>query len=547
MTQETAASIDISAILNTYVYMDVQNPKYQNKTLSQILDEMPDSVKGTAYYKAVANAVRENPNLGGMKLVSQSMCDGKDKNGDLIIACAFQDTNGDIYVAYRGTGDGKWVDNGVGIANESSQMQVAANEYFDQVVEDLGLTTYNSGRLIVTGHSKGGNEAQYVTLNSKYGYLIDNCYSIDGQGFSQEAIDHFIEEQGEPYYQLQLQKMYSINGENDYVHDLGIVVIPEENTYFIETPGAKDLNGYHDIKEMLNGAGLNWKTKDGQIISADQGHIGQLAKTISKNMQQLNQEDLEDCAVTIMSLIEYLLPYNDENGERISGGVHKVGTGDVKFMTAEEFFGFLAHGIPMLIDTLITSEEGRALLGDLIRSGLSKVYDEHGVFGLIGTLYLSSILLLPAALLVGGIVVIGQIVDIVCDFIEAIKDVANKIKKWVSELKEAIHSFIKKFNATILSLTAGGRYATNNPEIVVNTFNLKQYASRLETVNAKITKLDKRLDSLYWKVGLLDLWSLMQADALTGYSWRLSRAASYLYETAVDFSAVENELWNSIL
>lgn len=547
MTKETADCIDISAILNTYVYMDEQNSKYQNKTLSNILDNMPDDVKKTSDYKAVYDAIKENPQLGEMKLVSQSMCDGTDKNGDLVIACTFQDTNGDIYVAYRGTGDGKWVDNGVGIANESSEMQRAANEYFDQVVEDLGLTTYDFGRLIVTGHSKGGNEAQYVTLNSEYGYLVDRCYSIDGQGFSKEAIDHFIDEHGKAYYEKQLQKMYSINGENDYVHDLGIVVIPEENTYFVETPGANDIGGYHDIKEMLSGAELNWsRDENGNIISADQGPIGQLAKAISGKMQQLNQEDLEDCAVTVMSLIEYLMPYKNENGESVLGGVYQVGTGDVKFMTVEEFFGFLAHGIPMVIDTLLTTDAGQAMLSELMKSGLGAVYNEAGVFGIVGVLFVSALLLPLATGLVGELVLLGQLVDIACDFVDAIKDLAGNIKKWVSDLKETIKNTINKIKAKIRSWSAGGRYATEHPRIEVDTFKLRNYASRIYDVNRRISNLDGRMDSLYWRVGLLDLWNLMQADLMTGYSWRLLRAASYLNDIASNFDAIETELANGL-
>jgi hypothetical protein len=54
------------------------------------------------------------------------------------------------------------------------------------------------------------------------------------------------------------------------------------------------------------------------------------------------------------------------------------------------------------------------------------------------------------------------------------------------------------------------------------------------------------MDSLYWKVGLLDIWKLLQADVFTGYSWRLSRAASYLNETASDFDEVEKDITNSI-
>ena len=38
----------------------------------------------------------------------------------------------------------------------------------------------------------------------------------------------------------------------------------------------------------------------------------------------------------------------------------------------------------------------------------------------------------------------------------------------------------------------------------------------------------------------------MQADLLTGYSWRLQRAASYLNDTAFDFEKAENELVNSL-
>lgn len=542
MDQVTAGQIDISAILNTYVYMDEQSPDYHNKTLSEILQDMPDPVKNSGDYKAVLEAVNENPELGQMKLVSQSMCSGLDDEGKLIIACAFQHPNGDVYVAYRGTGDGKWVDNGVGIANESSQMQEVACAYFDQVVESLGLTTYDGGSLYVTGHSKGGNEAQYVMLNSDYGYLIDRCYSIDGQGFSQEAIDHFIEKHGRDYYKAQLEKMYSINGENDYVHDLGIVVIPEENTYFIETPGATGIGGYHDIKEMLNGAGLNWSTDaDGNIISAEQGPIGQLARAISEKMQHLNQEDLEDCAVTIMSGIELLMPYND-----VWGGEHKFGTGDRKFMTGEEFMGFLGNGLPMVIETLLGTEEGRAFLVDLISSGIQAVYEEHGIWGVLGVTIVATIAVPIVSVITGGLIVVGKIYDAVTDFIDKIKDVAEDIKQWYSDLKDAVKDTIQKIKDKVYSWTAGGRYAADHPRFQIDTYKMKDYASRLQDVNRRISNLDRRLDSLYWQVGLLDLWNLMQADLMTGYSWRLLRAASYLKDTALDFEAVERELVNSL-
>lgn len=81
-------------------------------------------------------------------------------------------------------------------------------------------------------------------------------------------------------------------------------------------------------------------------------------------------------------------------------------------------------------------------------------------------------------------------------------------------------------------------------DIIVDTYKLGQYAQRLSSVNSRINRLDHRMDSLYTKVGLLGLWNLMQADALTGYSWRLLRCQVYLNQTARDFEKLEKELNN---
>lgn len=76
-------------------------------------------------------------------------------------------------------------------------------------------------------------------------------------------------------------------------------------------------------------------------------------------------------------------------------------------------------------------------------------------------------------------------------------------------------------------------------DIIVDTYKLNQYAQRIATVNSRINRLDRRLDTLYTRVGLLGLWNLMQADALTCYSWRLVRCQSYLQQTALDFEGTE--------
>jgi len=106
---------------------------------------------------------------------------------------------------------------------------------------------------------------------------------------------------------------------------------------------------------------------------------------------------------------------------------------------------------------------------------------------------------------------------------------ANKAKEWYNN-----------------NLNAGYKQAIANPQISVNTYKLRECAQKLQLVNRRITKLDSRLDALYWKVGLLDLWNLIQADALTGYSWRLNRCIAYLNETASDFENAEKAISNNL-
>ena len=79
-------------------------------------------------------------------------------------------------------------------------------------------------------------------------------------------------------------------------------------------------------------------------------------------------------------------------------------------------------------------------------------------------------------------------------------------------------------------------------EIHVETYRLEQYAARLAAVNSRISRIDLQMDSLYTKVGLKGLKSLIKADILTGYNQKLRRCQKYLSQTAADFEKVEREL-----
>ena len=142
--------------------------------------------------------------------------------------------------------------------------------------------------------------------------------------------------------------------------------------------------------------------------------------------------------------------------------------------------------------------------------------------------------------------------------IEGFKEAVISVVETIIEIKEKVEDFIKGFSEFVQAVVsklknwynrnfnAGYKYASANPLVKVDTYKLRDYASKIYDVNGRIAKLDGRLDSLYWRVGLLDLWKLMQADLMTGYSWRLLRAASYLSDTASDLDAIETELVNKL-
>lgn len=144
------------------------------------------------------------------------------------------------------------------------------------------------------------------------------------------------------------------------------------------------------------------------------------------------------------------------------------------------------------------------------------------------------------------------------ELIETFKEAVIRVVETVIKVKEKIEEFIEGFNEFVQAIVNklenwwnsrfnnGYKQATERPEIVLDTYKLRDYAQRLQGINGRISKLDRRLDSLYWRVGLLDLWNLMQADILTGYSWRLSRCVSYLNDTATDFDNVESALSSSL-
>ena len=113
-------------------------------------------------------------------------------------------------------------------------------------------------------------------------------------------------------------------------------------------------------------------------------------------------------------------------------------------------------------------------------------------------------------------------------------------------LGRAAVSAFKKASNWIKGVFSGKSSSLYGTFLQMNTSSLRTYADRLYKVNDRIIKLDQRLDKLYGKVKLKDLWDLMQADLLTGESWRVNKCINYLNDTASDFETLERNLANQL-
>lgn len=176
-------------------------------TIEKILDEidvesLDDNNDYGSYmtgkdWKNIIQAIRNDDTLLNMKLVETHGDPAKGKNagenyeetGDGAISALFvNEETGEAVVAFRGTVGYEWGDNFYGGAPTETKDGVST-EYQEKALawyRSLDLSGYNT--ITVTGHSKGGNKAKYITLMEQ---SVGRCLSFDGQGFSDEFIEKY--------------------------------------------------------------------------------------------------------------------------------------------------------------------------------------------------------------------------------------------------------------------------------------------------------------------------------------------------------------------
>lgn len=173
-------------------------------------EEYNETISGSEW-AAIIRAVQEDEELCSYKIT--------DIDDKVYAICVEDPDNPDsAIVAFRGTtGEDEWKDNAHGLFQSDTECQEQALEYIESLPYDS---------IVVTGHSKGGNKAQYVTILSD---KVVDCVSMDGQGFSQEFLEQYFAEIQEKGH---LIRNYYLDG--DYVN---ILMFPIPNAQQICVEG----------------------------------------------------------------------------------------------------------------------------------------------------------------------------------------------------------------------------------------------------------------------------------------------------------------------
>ncbi len=135
-------------------------------------------------WKKILQALRKKENILNA-WIAQSHLDEAYGGGGGISAVIISEQENEAVVAFRGTASNEWIDDFLGANQIDSLQQINALEWYKSVYDKCNLGKYT---VTVTGHSKGGNKAKYITILND---TPDRCISFDGQGFSDEFIEHY--------------------------------------------------------------------------------------------------------------------------------------------------------------------------------------------------------------------------------------------------------------------------------------------------------------------------------------------------------------------
>ena len=154
--------------------------------LNQIRDNPGTDTKMSAEeWKSIINAVKNDSTLMDMKITATHVDNSESGGGGRSIVF-LDEKGGEAVVAFKGTeSSSEWMDNFKGGNVVETEQQKNALNWYREAYDKYHLDQYD---ITLTGHSKGGNKAKYITILDP---TVDRCLSFDGQGFPDKFMEAY--------------------------------------------------------------------------------------------------------------------------------------------------------------------------------------------------------------------------------------------------------------------------------------------------------------------------------------------------------------------
>ena len=428
----------------------------------------------------------------------------------------------DAAVAFRGTAEPYgWADNGKGMYLSSSTCQREAAEYIEKIHNQ-----YVNAAISVTGHSKGGNLAQYVTIVCPY---IAKCVAFDGQGFSTAFIDTM--KKNCPEFEELCKKIKNVSAEGDFVNCLGTSIAG--TIKFVPTVDLGVFSpDYHSPWYLV-------KEIDESFNLPEDGEAKWYAPIITDITVNLSNKGVRSAPLMELAMFAASILTRSDKLNALKESV-KLFVDSI----ANELNYYVVEPVLEWVDFAQKQLYG---MYSAVKVEVEKLYQGAKEFVVEKVLKVASYAEMAYKAMLKGI---DKIQEAVKETVEFVGGVARKIvylsetavmnisKKIVTDI-ELIGKGVRQLMGKVSS---GKQYASEHPVIKLDTSKFRSYAGTLKSINSTLMEIDRQMNSLYLRVGFTDLWSLLKADLGTSYSFRLQQCINYLEDTAADFEGVESAI-----
>ena len=198
-------------------------------------------------------------------------------------ALVFLLPDGRNYISFRGTDKTitGWKEDFLMSCQSETAGAKEAVEYFNKIASVL------EGKLILGGHSKGGNFAMYAAAfcEAEYKERIVQVYNNDGPGFREEVIQS-------PEFQELLPKISTIAPQSSIIGQL------------LSNP-AKQHVIHSTAKGILQHDAMTWEAEKDSLVSSELDELSEYTKTtLGSWLESMDDATRESLCTTAFSLIE---------------------------------------------------------------------------------------------------------------------------------------------------------------------------------------------------------------------------------------------------